>query len=78
MLNDFLNAPIEFHALVSDTEWSDPETRVFKSLLASMSDEEFDALENDLLAMEEGGEKSRCIEWLEGYFARQDDLVLAA
>lgn len=78
MLNDIQNAPIEFHALLSQTEWSDPETRKFKELLWNMSDEEFDALEADLARMEDTGEKSRCIEWLESFFARQEELPLAA
>lgn len=78
MLNDLENAPSEFHALVSATEWSDPETCKFKELLARMSEEEFAALESDLMKMEETGVKSRCIEWLEGYFARNEDMAAAA
>ncbi|MDJ1007299.1 MAG: hypothetical protein QNJ13_05685 [Paracoccaceae bacterium] len=78
MLNDIKNAPAEFHVLLSAAEWSDPKTRTFKELLANMSEEEFDALEADLLEMEETGTKSRCIEWLESFFARNEELPLAA
>lgn len=78
MLIDTRKAPTEFHVLLSATEWSDPETRKFKDLLSRMSDEEFDALEADILLMEDTGEKSRCIEWLEGYFSRYDELPMAA
>lgn len=77
MLNDIQKAPAEFHALLSAAEWADPETAKFKDLLARMSDVEFDALEADLIAMEETGEKTRCIEWLEGFFDR-DALPMAA
>ena len=34
MLHDIEKAPTEFHVLLSATEWSDPETRRFKDLLA--------------------------------------------
>jgi len=78
MLNDIERAPTEFHALLSAAEWSDPETRKFKELLWRMSEEEFDALEADLMKMEETGVKSRCIEWLEGYFVRDERLATAA
>ena len=78
MLHDIEKEPTEFHVLLSATEWSDPETRKFKELLANMSEDEFDALEADLLEMEETGEKSRCIEWLEGFFDRAIELPLAA
>jgi len=78
MLHDIEKAPTEFHVLLSATEWSDPETRRFKDLLANMSDEEFDALEADLLHMEETGQKSRCIAWLENFFARDEEFALAA
>ena len=50
MLNEIANAPAEFHALLSATEWSDPETQVFKDVLANMSDEEFDALVDEAKA----------------------------
>jgi hypothetical protein len=78
MLHDIEKAPTEFMVLLSATEWSDPDTRRFKDLLASMSDEEFDALEADLRRMEETGETSRCIEWLQGFFARDEEFAMAA
>ena len=76
MLNDIERAPTEFHFLLSATEWADPETRKFKDLLANMSEDEFDALEADILAMEETGQKSRCIEWLESFFARDEEFAV--
>ena len=78
MLNDIKQAPTEFHVLLSATEWADPETAKFKDLLARMSDVEFDALEADLMAMEETGQKTRCIEWLESFFNRSAGMPLAA
>ncbi|MEL7105071.1 MAG: hypothetical protein AAGM21_04065 [Pseudomonadota bacterium] len=78
MLNDLKKAPTEFHVLLSATEWADPETAKFRDLLSRMSDVEFDALEADLISMEETGEKTRCIEWLEGFFDRADAVPMAA
>lgn len=78
MLTDIEKAPTEFHVLLSAAEWADPETRKFKDLLAGMSDAEFDALEADLMKLEETGVKTRCIEWLEGFFARDEEFALAA
>ncbi|MEL6172584.1 MAG: hypothetical protein AAFR02_11330 [Pseudomonadota bacterium] len=78
MLNDLKKAPTEFHVLLSATEWADPETAKFRDLLSRMSDVEFDALEADLISMEETGQKTRCIEWLEGFFDRTNEVQLAA
>ncbi len=78
MLHDLKKAPTEFHVLLSATEWADPETAKFRDLLSNMSEDEFDALEADIEKMDETGEKSFCIEWLEGFFNREGRVALAA
>ncbi|MEM9709699.1 MAG: hypothetical protein AAF871_13025 [Pseudomonadota bacterium] len=75
---DQVTPQIEFQALLSASEWADPATLRFRDILWRMSDEEFEALEDDLMAWEETGEKSPCISWLEGFFQRCGGLALAA
>ncbi|NNE59755.1 MAG: hypothetical protein HKN35_02545, partial [Woeseia sp.] len=68
----------DFYALLSATEWADPETQTFKELLWKMTDEEFDARKVDRMHMDETGGKSRCVDWLEGSFTRELDMPIAA
>lgn len=78
MLYETEKASSDFYALLSATEWADPETQTFKEFLWSLSERHSDTHEIELMPKREAAEHFRCVERFRGSFAHELDLPIAA